>query len=100
EHQKPDVLRLGSLKFHVIKRGARYGVRVRDLNSKNRREFKGRRWYAINKAYHLTADFIAYDKPQDIDILNKVGDVIKMKSPGYVTFKLNGNDYRMDAMVE
>src|SRR6185369_7345170 len=49
EHQKPDVLRLGSLSFHIIKRGARYGVRVKDLNSRSRREFTGRRWYPADE---------------------------------------------------
>ena len=98
--QKPDVLRLGPLSFHVIKRGARYGVRVKDLNSRARREFKGRRWYPVNESYRVTADFVAYDKPREIDIINKLGDVIKMTSPGYVVFKLNGNDYRFDALDE
>jgi hypothetical protein len=98
--QKPDVLRLGSLSFHVIKRGARYGVRVKDLNSQSRREFKERRWYPVNESYRVTADFVAYDKPREIDIINKLGDVIKMTSPGYVVFKLNGNEYRFDSLDE
>jgi uncharacterized protein (DUF1684 family) len=98
--QKPDVLRLGGLSFHVIKRGARYGMRVKDLNSRARREFKGRRWYPVNESYRVTADFVAYDKPREIDIINKLGDVIQMTSPGYVLFKLNGSDYRFDALDE
>lgn len=100
ERQKPDVLHLGSLSFHVIKRGARYGVRVKDLNSRARREFKGRRWYPVNQAYRVTADFVAYDKPREIAIINKLGDAIKMPSPGYVLFKFDGNDYRFDSLDE
>ncbi|MFL6212771.1 MAG: DUF1684 domain-containing protein [Blastocatellia bacterium] len=100
EQQKPDVLRLGALSFYVIKRGARYGVRVKDLNSRNRREFTGRRWYPVNERYRVTATFIGYDQPREIEIINKLGDQIKMKSPGYVRFKLNGNDYRFDALDE
>ncbi|HJQ23416.1 MAG TPA: DUF1684 domain-containing protein [Blastocatellia bacterium] len=100
EHQKPDVLRLGGLSFHVIKRGARYGVRVKDLNSAARRAFSGRRWYPANLRYRVMARFVAYDKPQPMDIINKLGDQIKMMSPGYVVFKLNGNTYRLDALDE
>lgn len=100
EQQKPDVLHLGSLSFHVIKRGARYGVRVKDLNSRARREFSERRWYPVNESYCLTADFVAYDPPREIDIINKLGDVIKMKSPGAAVFKLKGNEYRLDALDE
>src|SRR5205085_7391062 len=93
EHQKPDVLRLGSLSFYVIKRGARYGVRVKDLTSRSRREFTGRRWYPVNERYRVTASFVAYDQPREMEIINKLGDQIKMMSPGYVRFKLNGNAY-------
>src|SRR5690242_1843382 len=63
EHQKPDVLRLGSLSFYVIKRGARVGVRVKDLNSRSRRSFSGRRWYPVSERYRVEATFVAYDKP-------------------------------------
>lgn len=100
EHQKPDVLRLGALSFHVIKRGARYGVRVKDLNSQARREFTGRRWYPVNARYRVTADFVGYDQPRQVEIINKLGDQIKMPSPGYVVFKLNGKAYRLDALDE
>ncbi|MFL6276579.1 MAG: DUF1684 domain-containing protein [Blastocatellia bacterium] len=100
EHQKPDVLRLGGLSFHVIKRGARYGVRVKDLNSAARREFTGRRWYPANSSYRVMADFVAYGQPRQVDIINKLGDVIKMTSPGYAVFKLKGKAYRLDALDE
>jgi len=100
EHQKPDVLRLGALSFHVIKRGARSGVRVKDLNSPARREFTGRRWYPANPRYRVTADFVAYKQPHEINIINKLGDQIKMTSPGYVVFKLKGKAYRLDALDE
>jgi hypothetical protein len=36
-----DVINLGNVKFFVIKRGDEYFVRVRDNNSKIRREFSG-----------------------------------------------------------
>jgi uncharacterized protein (DUF1684 family) len=98
--QKPDVLRLGALSFYVIKRGARFGVRVKDLNSRSRRSFTGRRWYPVNERYRVEAIFVGYDQPREIEIINKLGDQIKMKSPGYVRFKLNGNDYRFDALDE
>ena len=100
EHQKPDVLRLGPLSFYVIKRGARVGVRVKDLNSRSRREFTGRRWYPVSEQYRVTATFVAYDKPREMEIINKLGDQIKMMSPGYVRFRLNGNAYRFDALDE
>ena len=96
----PDVVRLGSLSMIVIKRGERYGVRVKDLNSKQRREFKGLRWFPVKEAYRITAQFVAYDQPKDIDIANVLGDVSKMPSPGYAIFNFRGKEYRLDPILE
>ena len=96
----PDLVRLGSLSLTVIKRGERYGVRVKDLNSKRRREFKGLRWFPVNEAYRITARFVAYDKPKDIDIANVLGDVSKNPSPGYALFNVGGKEYRLDPILE
>lgn len=100
ENQIPDLVRLGSLTLTVIKRGERYGVRVKDLDSKQRREFSGLRWFPIKEAYRITARFVAYDQPKDIDIANVLGDVSKNPSPGYVVFKFRGKEYRLDPILE
>jgi uncharacterized protein (DUF1684 family) len=100
EKQKPDVVRIGSLAIIIIKRGARYGVRVRDLNSKGRREFKGMRWFPVKEDFRITATFVAYDQPKDIEIANVLGDVSKQPSPGYALFTLGGKEYRLEPMLE
>lgn len=98
--QKPDVINIGSLSLHVIKRGERYGVRVKDKNSTQRREFTGMRWFDIKEAYRVTATFVRYDKPKEIEIPNILGDINKMPSPGYVAFKLDGKKYRLDPILD
>lgn len=100
EKQKPDIINIGSLSLHVIKRGERYGVRVKDKNNKQRREFTSLRWFDIKESYRVTATFVRYDKPKEIEIPNVLGDVNKMPSPGYVKFKLDGREYRLDPIVE
>jgi uncharacterized protein len=96
----PDVVRLGSLSLIVIKRGERYGVRVKDLNSKQRREFKGLRWFPVKEAYRITAKFVAYAQPKDIEIANVLGDVSKNPSPGYAVFNFGGKEYRLEPILE
>jgi len=96
----PDVVRVGSLSLTVIKRGERYGIRVKDLNSKQRREFKGLRWFPVNEAFRITAKFVAYAQPKDIDIANVLGDVSKNPSPGYAVFNFRGKEYRLDPILE
>jgi uncharacterized protein (DUF1684 family) len=100
EKQKPDVIRLGSLSINVIKRGERYGIRVKDPNSEQRREFKGLRWFPVKQSYRITANFVTYDPPKQIEIPNVLGDVNKTPSPGYVVFNLKGKEYRLDPILE
>ena len=98
--QKPDIVNIGGLSLYVIKRGERYGVRVKDKISKQRREFTGMRWFDIKESYRIKAAFVRYDKPKEIEIPNILGDINKMPSPGYVTFKLDGKEYRLDPILE
>ena len=60
EKGNPDVVRLGPFSLTVIKRGTRFGVRVRDVSGKAQREFKGLRWFPVKEAYRITAKFVAY----------------------------------------
>ena len=100
EKQKPDIVNIGSLALNIIKRGERYGVRVKDKNNRQRREFTGMKWFEVKEAYRVTAAFVRYDKPKQIEIPNVLGDVNKMPSPGYVTFNLEGKQYRLDPILE
>ncbi len=94
----PDIITIGSVSMLVIKRGDRYGIRVKDTRSKSRREFRGLHWYPVKPAYLVTAKFVA--APAELMVPNVLGHVDKMPSPGYVTFELNGSQIRLDPTVE
>ena len=91
---------LGSWRMFVIRREDRYGVRLRDVNSTRRREFKGIPVYPVRDTYRVPARFVAYGKPRTIAIPNVLGQTLKMESPGYVTFTLNGQRLRLDPVYE
>jgi uncharacterized protein (DUF1684 family) len=97
---KPDTIRVGDIRLFVIKRGDRYGVRVKNRNSKERLGFEGLKYFPTQKSYRITAKFIAYEKPKEIEIVNIIGDVSKMQSPGYVLFRLQGKAYRLQPVLE
>ncbi|MBL0313800.1 MAG: hypothetical protein IPP78_14060 [Holophagaceae bacterium] len=65
---KPDVLTLGDLSFYVIKRGDRFGIRVKDSNSPVRLNFKGIASYPANPTFRVDAQFVPYEKPKDVQI--------------------------------
>jgi len=96
----PQPFKVGALILSVIKRGDRFGVRVRDLNSRARSEFKGLRWFSPRESYRVVAEFIPYPEPKEIIIMNVLGDELKMKTPGLLSFKLNGRKYQLRPVIE
>ncbi len=97
---KPDVLRLGSLAFHVIKRGERLAVRLKDADSAARRSFKGVPAYPVKPAFRVEARFVPYDPPRQIPIASVIGTTEPMQSPGKVVFRLGGREVSLDPVLE
>jgi uncharacterized protein len=91
---------IAGLTMFVIKRGDRYGVRLVDPESEQRRRFDGLRYFPVQKAYRVRAAFRPYDKPRQLPVPNVLGMTVPMESPGYVTFTLNGKSYRLEPVYE
>lgn len=98
--KQPEAFNVGSLKLSVIKRGERYGLRVRDKNSQARREFKGLSWFPARESYRVVASFIPDEKPKEIIIMNVLGDEVTMKTPGTLSFQLHGKSYQLRPVIE
>ncbi len=92
-----DILTIGGLTLIVHASGDRYGIRVRDKNSKVRKEFTGLHWYPIDETYRFTARYVTYDSPKAAEVPNILGDMEKVSFKGYVVFSLHGQEYRLDA---
>lgn len=95
-----DVVSFGRVTLQVIKRQDRFGVRMRDMDSKARREFKGLHWFPIKESYRLTARWVAYSTPRAVPIANVLGQVTDFPSPGYAEFMLNGKTLRLEPVIE
>ena len=97
---KPTVLQLGDLRFHMIQREQKFGIRVKDTHSANLAEFKGAEFYPLRDDYVVEATFIPYDKPRKVAIPTVLGQNAMMESPGQVEFTLNGQKIRLQALTE
>jgi uncharacterized protein (DUF1684 family) len=95
-----DQLTIGDLALYVHSSGDRYTIRLRDKNSRLRREFTGTRWFPVDESYRVTAQYVPYDKPKQIEIQNVMGDTLKETIPGYAAFSLHGQELRLDAEVD
>ncbi len=100
ETGEPTLLHLGSLTFHVIKRGERLGVRVKDKENPARIKFPGLQYFPIDPKWRVTAKFVPYNPPKKIPILNVLGMLQDEPSPGTLEFQVNGKTYRIDPITE
>lgn len=97
---KPTVLKMGSLTFFVIKRGEKFGLRVKDKQNPARVRFTGLGYFPIDTKWRVIARFEPYDPPKIVPIVNVLGMVENMTSPGALVFEINGSTYRVDPVLE
>jgi uncharacterized protein (DUF1684 family) len=97
---KYDVLAVGKVKFFVIKREEKFGVRVKDNDSAARKEFSGLRWYPVDPSWRIQAKFVPWDKPHPVTFDTTVGVKERDESPGYVSFQRNGMRFTMEPVVD
>ena len=103
---KPDVdakydrLAVGRVKFFIIKREDKMGVRIKDNDSAARREFSGLKWYPVDPSWRVTAKYVPFDKPHTMTFDTAVGVKEQDESPGYVIFQRAGKEYRLEPVVE
>jgi uncharacterized protein len=95
---KPTVIELGSLRMHVIQRGKRIGIRVKDLNSEAARNYSGPIFFPLDMTYRVTGTFVPSDGKKSVDVPNVLGDVTPTPVAGEVHFKLNGQDLTLMAL--
>lgn len=96
----PTILASGTLRFLVIERAGRVGVRVRDVAHPLRTHFAGLDYFPIDAEWVRRARFHSYDPVKRIPIVNILGMVVDMDSPGYLAFKTPGHEWLLDALVE
>ncbi|KAA3618953.1 MAG: DUF1684 domain-containing protein [Calditrichaeota bacterium] len=90
------VLNYGDLRWFVIKRGVRYGIRLRDLKHKLLDEFKGIERFAIDESWKVKALFEKYDPPKKIFIPDVTGNKNEAECFGAYVFEKDGKNYRIE----
>ncbi len=94
------ILSYGSLRWFIIQRGDRFGVRLRDLESPILTEFHGIESYPIDSNWHVEAKFELYETPKLIPIPNILGTVNQEASPGELVIQIDGKELRLNPLGE
>lgn len=91
------ILKHKSLRWFVIKRGEKYAVRLKDLESPFLKEFKGVDTFPVDEAWKLKAKFEP-TQGRKIAILDVTGKLDEQDSPGVLVFVVKGKTYKLDAL--
>jgi uncharacterized protein (DUF1684 family) len=71
---KPDVLVSGTLRFFLIARGERLGIRFKDSESPARRAFRGLEYYPYQPSWRLEGRFERFPEPRRVEIFDVTGN--------------------------
>jgi uncharacterized protein len=97
---EPTTLASGSLRFYVIERAGRLGVRVRDVDHPARKNFRGIESFPPSEDWVVNARFEPYSADRRIPIVNVLGMTDQMLTPGAIVFTKNGREWRLDTILE
>jgi len=92
----PTILSHNTLRWFVIKRGERFGIRLRDLEAELLTSFNGIERFPVQDKWRIEADFIRHDPPKKIFIPSIQGTVTEDISPGRLVFSIENNQYSLE----
>jgi uncharacterized protein (DUF1684 family) len=97
---RQPVLACGSLRWTVIQRDDKIGIRLRNLNSSLVTTFTDIDRYPVDTTWRIDAVFQPARVPGTIAITNIIGQTSQQRSPGKLVFTVNNTRYTLDALDE
>lgn len=94
----PTILELGSIRFHLIRRGERLGVRVRDAAAPALLQFEGIEHFPIDPSWRIQARFEVAADDTKLEIVDVTGAHSLAATPGTVAFERDGRTWRLAAL--
>ena len=85
------LMQYGSFRWFIIKRGTKYGIRLRDLEHPRIKSLDHIPAYPFKKEYVVEASYVPYDSARTIEVPTVIeGFNEYYKVPGELQFKING----------
>ncbi len=97
---QPTILITGSLSFYAIKRGDRFGIRVKDKNNPALKNFNGLNFFPIDPAWRIEAIYKSYPEPKVIEIASVIGTVDTDTCHGTLLFQIDRQTCSLDVIAE
>jgi uncharacterized protein len=96
----PTIVHTGTKQFNVIKRGDRFGLRIKDSAAPTRVNFKGMEYFPIDPKWRVEARLEPYNPPKQVPITDVTGMTQNNTAPGALVFTIDGKEYRLDPLIE
>jgi uncharacterized protein (DUF1684 family) len=93
--KNPTVVELGSLRIKAIVRGQRIGIRLKDVDSAEAKNYRGALFFPVDLSYRVTGTWVPSDGKKTVDVPNVLGDTTLVPSAGTAVFKINGQELRL-----
>jgi uncharacterized protein (DUF1684 family) len=91
---------IGALRLRLyFIRGDQLQISVSDPNWILRQEAQARSWFAVDRKYKVTANWVAYPEPKTVRFADNDGSSRERTIPGYVTVTLDGRDLRLTPIL-
>ncbi|MCB0281641.1 MAG: DUF1684 domain-containing protein [Calditrichae bacterium] len=97
--QNTTILTYKSLSWYIIKRDDMYGVRLKDSEHPNLKNFTGIERFPVDQNWRIKAHLLPGTEKK-IQIPNVLGQVSDAPCPGTLVFKINGEEYRLDPIAD
>jgi uncharacterized protein (DUF1684 family) len=98
--ENPSFVTLEDVRFVIIERGHRFGVRVWDNQREERKTFPTRTWFDIDESFRIPAAYATYARPKKAFFPDITGEKAEFPVEGYLSFEFNGKQYQLDANKE
>jgi uncharacterized protein (DUF1684 family) len=93
-------LTFSTLNMYVIRREARFALRIKDSHSPAIAGFHELKWYPPDSVYRVTAKWIPYSPHKTVTLATLVGTTYDQPVPGAAEFALAGKTFRLEPVLE
>jgi uncharacterized protein (DUF1684 family) len=93
--EKRTTVEMGTLRFYVVVRGQRIGIRLRDVDSEAAKNYRGPLFFPVDLSYRVMATWVPAEGKKTVDVPNVLGDTTPTPVAGTVVFKINGQEVQL-----
>lgn len=94
------VISYNFLRWVIIKRDTKIGIRLRNLEHPSLKSFKGIDRFTVDATWKIKATLVPNSYQQFISITNVLGQTNQLPSPGKLIFNIGSTQYSLDALEE